>query len=215
MANIPGSRTNKPIIFVVTRRTIGCLILLIAVVFLITSNTFWRWMYPISYQPVIQAAAAHSQVDPLLIASVIRTESKFRTEDISHAGAIGLMQLMPSSAQWIAQQMQAEDSASLTQNDATGKINLAQPEVNIRLGSWYIRYLEKRFNNNQVAAIAAYNAGPKRVSEWLANGTWDGSLNTINDIPVGETRHFVDRVFYNYSLYQRIYRGDTTLDRPT
>ncbi len=171
-------------------------------------------MYPISYQPVIQAAAADSHVDPLLVASVIRTESKFRTEEVSHAGAIGLMQLMPSSAQWIAQQMQAEGSLPLTEDIQAVKINLAQPEVNIRLGSWYIHYLEERFNNNQVAAIAAYNAGPKRVSQWLADGTWNGKLKTISDIPVGETRHFVDRVFYNYTLYQKIYRGDTTLDSP-
>jgi soluble lytic murein transglycosylase len=169
-------------------------------------------MYPISYQPVIQAAAKDNQVDPLLVASVIRTESKFRSQDVSHAGAIGLMQLMPPTAEWIANQMQHGTQKQLVTGSDGRKIDLSQPEVNIRLGSWYIHYLEKRFNNNQIAAIAAYNAGPKRVNQWLQSGTWNGNLRTIDHIPVGETRHFVDRVFYNYTLYQRIYRGDETLD---
>lgn len=176
-------------------------------------------MYPIGYQTEIQAAAQVNHVDPLLVASVIRTESKFHSQDVSHAGAIGLMQLMPPTAQWIAEQMQESEEQQLlaegSKSEGSGggeKIDLAQPEVNIRLGSWYIQYLQQRFHNNQVAAIAAYNAGPKRVSQWLKSGTWDGKLKTIDDIPVGETRHFVDRVFYNYSLYQRIYRGDRNLD---
>jgi soluble lytic murein transglycosylase len=171
-------------------------------------------MYPISYQTEIQQAATDAHVEPLLVASVIRVESKFKKADVSHAGAVGLMQLMPQTAQWIEQQAkQANDNDAALNHlrDASGKLQLDVPSVNIQLGSWYIHYLMIQFNGNQVAAIAAYNAGPKRVGQWLKSGQWNGQLDTITDIPVGETRHFVDRVFYNYALYQRIYANDKNL----
>ena len=164
-------------------------------------------MYPIGYQSTIQVAASESNVDPLLVASVVRTESKFKPTDVSHAGAIGLMQLMPQSATWIAQQM-AATGISIPYGADSSTAKLAEPTLNIRLGSWYIHYLTKQFDGNQIAAVAAYNAGPKRVSEWLSDGVWNGRLEDIERIPVGETRHFVDRVFYNYDLYKRIYGSD-------
>lgn len=178
------------------------------VVLLITSNQFWRWMYPIGYQSTIQQAASISDVDPLLVASVIRVESKFQKGDVSHAGAIGLMQLMPKTAVWIASQMQQSGEAGRYGITSSSADYLAVPQTNIRLGSWYLNYLYQTFNGNQVAAIAAYNAGPKRVQQWLSSKTWNGQLQTIMQIPVGETRHFVDRVFYNYNLYKRIYGKD-------
>ena len=190
----------------IKKRIIVSFVLLVVVILLITSNTFWRWMYPIGYQPLIQQSARANELDPLLVASVIRVESQFHQKDVSHAGAIGLMQLMPNTAQWVAQQM-SQQGIRLT-GEQTGQTNtqdLASPELNIQLGSWYIHYLIQQFNGNEVAAIAAYNGGPKRVGQWLSNGTWNGKLQDITDIPVGETRHFVDRVFYNYDLYQRIY----------
>jgi soluble lytic murein transglycosylase len=164
-------------------------------------------MYPIGYQETIQQAAEEAHVDPLLVASVIRVESKFQAQDVSHAGAIGLMQLMPDTAQWIARQMR-KSGAPAGYSDDNDLEQLAEPQLNIRLGTWYINYLTERFHGNQVAAIAAYNGGPKRVQQWLADGTWDGKLSTIRCIPVGETRHFVERVFYNYDLYKRIYGSD-------
>jgi len=184
------------------KRSLVSALLLVIVIVTMSSNPFWRWMYPIDYQTDIQSASTVMQVDPLLVASVIRVESKFRSEDVSHAGAIGLMQLMPDTAQWIAAQINANTSMKITGS------NLSDPTHNISLGSYYIRYLSTRFNGNEVAAIAAYNAGPKRVQVWLSTGVWNGKLATVNDIPVGETRHFVDRVFYNYHLYKRIYGRD-------
>ncbi|MBX6351939.1 MAG: lytic transglycosylase domain-containing protein [Thermoflavifilum sp.] len=192
-------------ILILNRRVLISLVLLICVIFIITSNTFWRWMYPIEYQSLIQTSARGAQLDPLLVASVIRVESQFRSEDVSHAGAVGLMQLMPDTARWIA----ARNGRPMVLNNA----QLAQPEVNIQLGCLYLRYLVNRFNGNVVAAIAAYNAGPQRVQDWLQNGLWDGRLETLQSIPVGETRHFVDRVFYNYDLYKRIYGADPAWHR--
>ncbi|MCL6517646.1 lytic transglycosylase domain-containing protein [Alicyclobacillus sp.] len=196
-------------VVVLRKRAVAALIVLVGVVFLITSNTFWRWMYPIGYQPEIRQAAAEAGVDPLLVASVIRVESQFRSGDVSHAGAIGLMQLMPDTAQWLVDRIRSQTGSSdLPPGGAMSPAELSDPAVNIRVGTWYIRYLMDRFQGNPVAAIAAYNSGPKRVSQWLADGTWNGRLSTASEIPVGETRHFVGRVFYNYELYKRIYGTD-------
>jgi soluble lytic murein transglycosylase len=203
-------------------RAVISAVLLVVVVTLIASNGFWRLMYPIQYQSTIQAAARMSDVDPLLVASIIRVESKFQTLDVSHAGAIGLMQLMPGTAEWIARQIRAEggtidtgasaEDGSIQVTDVS-HADLSVPRINIRLGSWYINYLTVKFDGNQVAAIAAYNAGPKRVRDWLRSGIWNGSEETINNIPVGETRHFVSRVLYNYELYKRIYGMDEAWQR--
>lgn len=165
-------------------------------------------MYPIGYQSDIQQAAKEAKVDPLLVASVIRVESKFDPTDVSDAGAIGLMQLMPGTAQWIAQQMQQEGQAYNPALLSGNTADLSVPGINIRVGSWYIHYLIQQFHGNVVEAVAGYNAGPRRVQVWLNDKVWNGQLGTITNIPVGETRHFVDRVFYNYNLYERIYGRD-------
>lgn len=207
MANTPDADQKWRQIFI-NKRTLLSAALLVLVVVIITSNQFWRWMYSIGYQTEIQQAARTAKVDPLLVASVIRVESKFNTTDVSHAGAIGLMQLMPGTAQWITQQMQQEGEAFNPSLITGNSADLSVPAINIRVGTWYIHYLLQQFHGNSVAAVAAYNAGPERVSRWLAGHTWNGQLGTIMSIPVGETRHFVDRVFYNFDLYHRIYGRD-------
>ncbi|MFB5189584.1 lytic transglycosylase domain-containing protein [Alicyclobacillus fastidiosus] len=204
----PGKRRTR---FIVLKgRPLLAAVLLIVVLVVISTNSFWRMMYPIEYQSNIQSAASFAKVDPLLIASVIRVESKFDTQDVSHAGAVGLMQLMPDTAEWIADTIRQQTTGSggavnrLPKDDK----QLASPQYNILIGSWYVQSLIQQFHGNVTAGIAAYNAGPKRVQGWLSTGTWDGKLEDINQIPVGETRHFVDRVFYNYSLYKKIYGRD-------
>lgn len=210
MDNHSRPRRTSPRFIVLNRRSVIAAVLLVVVLIVISTNSFWRVMYPIHYQKNIQTAAASANVDPLLVASIIRVESKFQTKDVSHAGAVGLMQLMPETAQWIAEIIREQSTGS---GEAVRKLprdakHLASPEYNILIGSWYIKSLITQFHGNEVAAVAAYNAGPKRVGTWLATGVWDGKLEDLTEIPVGETRHFVDRVFYNYSLYRKIYGGD-------
>lgn len=216
MGNHSQSHGRRPKFVIVSRRSLLAAFLLIVVLVVISTNGFWRMMYPIHYQSNIQSAAASAEVDPLLIASVIRVESKFHSTDVSHAGAVGLMQVMPQTAQWIAQTIREQKTGS---GAAVNKLpsdakTLASPEYNILIGSWYVKSLIVQFNGNQTAAIAAYNAGPKRVSTWLSSGVWNGRLQDITEIPVGETRHFVDRVFYNYTLYRKIYGHDAAWQSP-
>ncbi|PWI58130.1 hypothetical protein BM613_05070 [Sulfoacidibacillus thermotolerans] len=178
-------------------RTLVAAALLVGVVSITFIPSFWNLVYPIYYYPVIQREAQVAQVDPFLIAALVRVESHFREDDISHAGAIGLMQLMPDTASWAAQKIGMKKYT---------RADLALPSINIRLGSWYMAYLLRMFHGNLPEALAAYNAGPNRVRRWLRKGVWSGEEMTINDIPVRETRHFVARVLYTYETFSRFYR---------
>jgi soluble lytic murein transglycosylase len=172
---------------------LGTLFLLLLVV---SSNWFWRLIYPIHHEALIRQVAATQGVDPMLVAALIRVESNFQEEGRSHVGAVGLMQLMPETAKWIAGQIGVTWQ---TESD------LEDPELNIRMGTWYLSHLSKQYQGNWVTGVAAYNAGPGRVSSWLKADVWDGQLETAGKIPVGETRHYVQRVFYYYDKYKKVY----------
>jgi len=173
--------------------------LLMVVLLIVSSNWFWRLLYPIYYEETIRQEAAVHGIDPMMVAAVIRVESKFKEENVSHVGAIGLMQLMPNTAQWVAKESGIPYK---------GVEDLSDPVTNIKMGTWYLAWLSKEFKGNWVTAIAAYNAGQGRVSKWLyQEHSWDGRLETADQITVGETRHYVQRVFYSYDKYKRLY-GD-------
>ncbi|MGB8953827.1 MAG: lytic transglycosylase domain-containing protein [Tumebacillaceae bacterium] len=179
------------------KRKIVLIIALLALIILVlSSNWFWQQLYPIHHQELIRTHANANGVDPRLVAALIRVESKFDASNTSHVGAVGLMQLMPETADWIAQQ------SGIPYH---GEQDLSNPETNIKLGTWYIAYLTKQYQGNSVMAVAAYNAGPGRVSRWLSTNVWDGAIDTTDRIPVGETRHYVQRVFFNYEKYQQFY----------
>lgn len=174
------------------------LIFLLAVFTLINTPLVWKWMYPIKYQEEIVKAAKHYQVNPHLILAIIRSESAFETNTVSKKGALGLMQVMPDTANWVINQAGlklAEDASIL------------DPKLNINIGTWYLSFLLEKFNGNMVQAIAAYNAGPGKVSTWLARDQWNGTVERIEDIPIGETRHYVQRVLYYQERYQKIYNN--------
>ncbi|OGX68372.1 MAG: lytic transglycosylase [Paenibacillus sp. RIFOXYA1_FULL_44_5] len=160
------------------------------------SDWIWKFVYPIYYYQEIEASAHHYQVDPLLIAAIIRVESNYRPQLESKKGAVGIMQIMPDTAGWI---IKRSGFSVKTMED------LKKPEVSIEMGAWYLHSLHQQFSFNKTASIAAYNAGPGNVKQWLTNNTWDGNSEHISQIPFGETRHYVQRVMYYYGKYQKIY----------
>jgi len=107
------------------------------------------------------------------------------------------MQLMPSTAAWAA------EKAGLTSYQQQ---DLFQPDVNIRLGTWYLANLLQVSRQNLPVALAAYNGGQGNVENWLQAGTWDGTLENVNKIPFGETRRYVIKVLKQYEIYSRLYR---------
>jgi soluble lytic murein transglycosylase len=151
---------------------------------------------PLRHEDIIRQQAADKGLDPALIAGVIYTESRFR-DQTSHAGAKGLMQLLPSTAHDIARK---SGGTAFVQGD------LANPQVNIAYGSFYLRYLLRRYGGNEVLAIAAYNAGEGRVDKWIFDARHKGeAFDRARHIPFPETRHYVEQVLDARARYREEY----------
>lgn len=134
-------------------------------------------------------------VDPYLIEAIVKVESNFRATAKSKSGAIGLMQVMPETGKWAAGVL---NTGNYYDN------MLLDPDFNIMIGSWYISYLLKQYEES-TPAIAAYNAGASNVDGWLDDGTWSGEADSISDIPFRETSDFVRRVLRAWDAYADTY----------
>lgn len=169
---------------------------IVVAMILIAIPWFWRLFYPFPYRDSILRHSREFNLDPNLVVAVIRVESKFRITAESPRGAKGLMQLMPDTARWAAEQMGIEYSEG----------DLFDPDYNITVGCWYLANLLHEFKGNLPAALAAYNGGRGNVRDWLAQGIWQGSLEEIERIPFKETRDFVFRVLHDYRVYSALYK---------
>jgi soluble lytic murein transglycosylase len=148
---------------------------------------FWaRLWHPLHYETIIQGHAEHYDLEPALLAAVVYQESRFRADAESPSGAIGLMQLLPSTAQGIADH---------TGGSRYRRSDLYDPEINIRYGAWYLRHLIDKYGSERLA-LAAYNAGQDNVDKWLEAG---------EGIVFPETRAYIDKVESMKRLYRRIY----------
>ena len=185
------------------RRTlvIGGTLLVVALggFLLINSDRFQRTLeeftLPLRHEDIIRQQAAQKGVPADLIAAVIYSESRFR-DQTSHAGARGLMQITPATAKLIEK----------LSGGSTFKFeDLSNPDINIRYGTFYLRYLIDKFGENEVAALAAYNAGETNVT------AWGGSNLQIDDIPFPETRGYVEDVLDKRAEYARHYRDELGL----
>lgn len=155
-----------------------------------------KWLYPIPFKPMVEESAREWGLDPFLLVAVMRVESSFNPRAESAKGARGLMQIMPNTGVWAARELGIE---SFHPDD------LFEPEVNLRIGAWYLTYLIRRFDGRLPLALAAYNGGQGNVRRWLDSMRWNGEVDTVKDIPYGETRRFVLRVLRTYRAYQVAY----------
>ena len=155
---------------------------------------------PLRHDDVIRQQAADKGLDPALIAAVIYEESRFR-DQTSHAGARGLMQITPETADFIARR---SGGHRFVQED------LASPQINIAYGSYFLRYLIDHYGGNVTLAIAAYNAGQANVDRWVGRvGGSDGF--DAADIPFPETRAYVENVYSTREEYREHYADDLGL----
>jgi len=152
--------------------------------------------YP--YQRMIEKYAQQRSVQPELVAAVIRAESKFKPKAVSHRGAIGLMQIMPDTANWIA--------GELGEKEITSE-KLKESELNIRYGTWYLSSLLEEFEGNEILALAAYNAGHGNVHEWMEEHGWKNDFDQIKSIPFAETRKYVEKVLNYRKQFARLYHN--------
>ena len=166
-------------------------------------DAFREITLPLRHEDIIRQQAREKRLDPALIAAVIYQESKFR-DQTSKAGARGLMQVTPATAEFIAKR---SGGTAFTQED------LATPQVNIAYGSYYLRYLLDRYDGNTELALAAYNAGETNVDRWVRGAGGAGAFDRADDIPFPETRHYVENVFDLRGDYRRHYARELGIAR--
>ena len=154
--------------------------------------------YPLLYRELIEKYSAEYNLSPAYVASIIRNESSFQPKAESGAGARGLMQLMPDTAEWIAHKLKVNGFAFERMYD---------PESNIRFGCWYLNYLSRLFAGDPVAVTAAYHAGQGQVKVWLSDPllSEDGYSLSFESLPDGPTKNYTGRVTRDYGIYQKKY----------
>ncbi len=158
---------------------------------------------PLRHEDIIRQQAKDKGLDASLIAGVIYVESRFR-DQTSHAGAKGLMQILPSTADYIARK---SGGTAFQEGD------LATPQINIAYGSWYLRYLLQHYHGNELLALAAYNAGEGKVDEWYREASARGEdFDVASHIPFPETRSYVSSVLEVRGRYRQEYRRELGLD---
>jgi tetratricopeptide (TPR) repeat protein len=161
-------------------------------------HRFWEILFPLNYWDVIKSEAAKRQIDPYLVASIIRQESGFEPATVSNAGAVGIMQIMPAEAPAIAA------AAGL---QPPTRQQLFDPQINIAIGAAELAQKLAYEHGNPILAIAAYNGGEDNVAKWTARIPPDDVDLFVDSIPFGETKLYVKTVSRNRFEYRRIYEG--------
>jgi soluble lytic murein transglycosylase len=157
---------------------------------------YWQALYPFPFLEPIEQWSRDRQLNPLLVTALIRQESRFMTGIQSSVGATGLMQVMPDTAAWIAKQIKLK------------QYQLNEPNDNIKLGTWFLDYTHREYDNNSMFAVASYNAGPNAVADWVQKKPGMDLDRFVEEIPYDETRGYVKHVFENYWNYLRLYNPE-------
>ncbi len=181
------------------KKKIGIIIGIILVAFLCfyvfkVQNVILRQVYPLKYLQWVDQYAQEYQVDDLFIYAMIKAESNYDPRAHSSSQAKGLMQLMDNTAQEIAKSL-----------GIYGDFDLYDPETSIRFGTKYFSDLLKDYNNNEILALAAYNAGKGNLKRWVENGTIQADGSDIENIPFKETTTYIRKILSNYKMYQYLY----------
>src|SRR4051812_6914461 len=201
-------RSRRPSRGVVWRRRLilgaGLALVIAAVLSLVrpADHAVQEIKLPLRHDDIIRQQAREKGVDASLIAAVIYTESHFR-DQTSRAGAKGLMQLMPSTADYIARK---------SGGTRFERADLATPQINIAYGTWYLRYLLDKYRGNTILTLAAYNAGEGKVDEWRARAAARGeTFRVASHIPFQEPREYVHRALSARREYRRNYADELGL----
>ncbi|MGB3297635.1 MAG: lytic transglycosylase domain-containing protein [Phormidesmis sp.] len=157
---------------------------------------YWQAIYPFPFSEIIQGWAKTRQINPLLVTGLVRQESRFQPQIESVVGAVGLMQVMPETAEWIGEQT------------GTQSYSLTKPEDNVNFGTWFLNFTHEQFDNNSLFAVASYNAGPGSVDGWIKEGGFTNADDFVEKIPYPETKGYIDSVFGGYWNYLRLYNPE-------
>lgn len=159
-------------------------------------DSLYKLAYQLHYQDIINDMSKNYRLDPYLVTAMIREESYFNKKAGSTAGAMGLMQLMPSTARYIAGKKGIPYS---------GAVSLYNPKTNINLGCAYLNYVKKSLHNDDLLVVASYNGGPNAVQSWKDNLNYQNFDEFIENIPYPETKEYIKKVFRSYWVYLNVY----------
>lgn len=176
-------------------KKIFLILILFSLIFIgLNLNSIEEFFYPRRYSNYVQKYSEKYNIEPNLVYSVIKAESKFIPDAQSHKGAKGLMQISDSTAQWAEKEIKIDSK------------KIFEPETNIKTGCWYLSRLYKEFGKKDLV-IAAYNGGSGNVRKWLEDKKYSKDGINLHDIPFEETLKYVNKVNKNYSMYNKIYCG--------
>ena len=183
------------------RKIILILGIIIVILFILLNifkvqNIFLKMIYKQDYAEYVYKYSEENQIDPFLTFSIIKSESNFKRNIISSSGAIGLMQLMENTA--------TEQAYKIGETVVT-KEELYNAEKNIALGTSYFSSLMKKYDNNYLLALAAYNAGIGNVDKWIKDGIIKEDGSDIENIPYKETNNYVRKIVRDYKIYKDLY----------
>ncbi len=177
------------------------LITLIAILTGFAVDLIWSALekntHPDDYSDYVEKYSLEYNIPEYVIYSVIKVESDFDAEAESHAGARGLMQMMPATFKWLT------SDAHLGEN--LHERELFEPEVSIRYGTYYLNYLYQKFDRNWDTALAAYNAGEGNVAKWLNDPFYSDGEGNLKNIPFEETANYVFKVNKEIDTYKKLY----------
>ena len=177
------------------------LVICISVVLGIAINEVWsyaeRKTHPLEYSEIVSKYSLEYGVPESVIYATIKTESGFDNEAVSSAGAIGLMQMMPSTFEWLASEEHLDEPLTID--------DLKDPEISIKYGTYYLAYLGRKFDHNPRTVAAAYNAGEGRVATWLSSHEYSDMKGNLTDIPYKETRSYVKKINDAIDMYKKLY----------
>ena len=156
-----------------------------------------RFVYMWDYQQDIITYSQKNNIDPFLVAAIIKNESNFKHKAVSGVGAVGLMQIMPETGRWIAEQMGLEKYKDS---------DLYLTKTNIRMGCWYVGELDHEFKQNMTLVMIAYNAGRGQTREWMQENGWTYDFNDVQAIPYADTREYVAKVLHDRDKYYLLYK---------
>ena len=158
-------------------------------------GAFNAYFYPLCYKEQIEICSKDYGVKGALVASIANVESNFKEKALSNKGAVGVMQLMPATAEWLAGKIGIDYDKEMLLNG----------EYNIKLGAYYLSYLIDYFQNEKLG-VCAYNAGQGNVSAWLKNKEYSKDGKYLDKIPFEETKNYIIKVYKNYKYYKNQYK---------
>lgn len=173
------------------RKAITFFVVLFFIVMIVLS--FFLIEYKVKYLDIAKRECELYSVETKLVMATIKVESGFKENSVSKVGAVGLMQIMPTTAKWVAEKIGVEYDDNL----------LLNPEYNIKIGTYYLQYLLEYYSSKQLA-VCAYNAGMGKVNEWLKNKDYSKDGKSLTKIPYEETNNYLRKILFAEKVYSRL-----------